>query len=109
MIVGLECFPYGQPFISAYFAGPQNITKNLSDITLRALQQIGCCQSIQNIHASAWHKKIPLFLGSYSAAHINHTKARSDLAQPHPLFFAGEATIPQPMELFMVPIRVVFV
>lgn len=95
MIVGLECFPYEQPFISAYFAGPQNITKKLSDITLRVLQQIGYHQSIQSIHVSAWHKN-PFVLGSYSAAHINHTKAREDLAQPHPpLFFAGEATIPQ--------------
>ena len=94
MIVGLECFPYEQPFISAYFAGPQNITKKLSDITLRALQHIGYRQSIQGIHVSAWHKNPSM--GSYSAAQINHTKAREIWhSLTHSFFFAGEATIPQ--------------
>ena len=95
MIIGLECFPYKQPFISTLFRRTTEHHKKLSDITLRALQQIGYRQNIQSIYVSTWHKN-PFVLGSYSAAHINHTKARKYFVHPHPpLFFAGEATIPQ--------------
>ena len=95
VVVGLECFPFGQNFVSAYIAGPKSTSQNISDISLQALRKAGYQGTIHQIHASQWHKN-PFVVGSYSAAAIHHTKARRELANSFPpLFFAGEATNPE--------------
>ena len=94
MVVGLECFPYGQNYISAYVAGPESTRGDIESICLRALEKTGYKGKTIKIYKSQWHKN-PFVLGAYSAARIHHTNARNVLAQPlPPLFSSGEATTP---------------
>ena len=92
IVLGLECFPFGASYVSAYFAGNVAKRRDLKERAQQALRLAGYTGVIAKPYVSTWGQN-PYTLGAYSSVQVGRYTQRKELTQPvPPLFFAGEAT-----------------